>query len=235
MTGLTTTCYRYWLELRQRLWMLAAIALWMGASTPNWARSGQIAPELLGTGLAQSIGRESLLDWLAFSAQMSLFAWAAAFSLMGSGLKSLWTRREGSTYYTLTLPVSRQRMIVTHQASAWIAALCAAAVALLAQCAVLLVMGRGIPLVPLAESAAVGALFLIAWIAVLSALASVMHEFWALLVSLPAYIASMRWVTSTATAYPAYGEFPWISVAVLLIMIALSIAFSLSQSRVGEY
>ncbi|MGH9648658.1 MAG: hypothetical protein ACRD4E_17785 [Bryobacteraceae bacterium] len=233
MTGLIW--YRYWLELRQRLWILAAIALWIGASTPNWARSSRIAPELLGTGLAQSIGQESLLDWIAFSAQMSLFAWAAAFSLMGTGLRSPWIKRDGSAYYTLTLPVSRQRLIWTNQASAWIAAVCAAALTLLAQCAVLLVLGRGIPLVPLAASAAVGALFLIAWITALSALSSVMHELWALLASLPAYIASMRWVTSTATAFPAYGEVPWISVAVLLSIIALSLAFSLSQSRIQEF
>jgi hypothetical protein len=227
--------YRYWLESRVRLVALAVIALGIGASTPDWAKSGQIAPELLGTGLAQSIGRESLLDWIAFSAQMSFFAWAAAFCLMGNGLRTAWLKRDASACYTLTLPVSRERLIWTHHAGGWIAALCAAALTLLAQCAILLSQGRGIPLVPLAVSAAFGAIFLIAWIAVLSALASVMHEFWALLLSLPGYLMSMRWVTSTATAFPAYGEFPWISMAALLTITALALAFSLSQSRVQEF
>ena len=106
---------------------------------------------------------------------------------------------------------------------------------LAAQCGILLVQGRGIPLVPLAVSVAFGALFLIMWIAVLGALTMVMNEFWAMLASFPGYILSMRWVTSTATAFPAYGEFPWISVAALLIITALALAFSLSQSRIQEF
>ncbi len=235
MTGLYATWYRYWLEARPRLWMLAAIALWMGASTPSWAKSGRTAPELLGTSLALSIGRESLLDWIAFCAQMSFFAWAAAFCLMGSGLRTAWIKRDASASYTLTLPVSRERLIWTHHAGGGIAALCAAALMLLSQCAILLVQGRGIPLVPLAVSASIGAIFLFAWIAVLSALASVMHEFLALLVSFPVYLISMRWVTSTAASFPGYGKVPWISVAALVTISVLALAFSLSVSRTQEF
>jgi hypothetical protein len=235
MTEVYPTWYRYWLEVRPRLWILAAVALWMGASTPNWAKSGRIAPELLGTGLALSIGRESLLDWIAFSAQMSFFAWAAALCLMGNGLRTAWVKRDASASYMLTLPVSRERLIWTQQACGWIAALFASALTLLAQVGILVVQGRGIPLVPLTVAAAVGTVFLIAWIAVLSALSLVMHEIWALLVSFPGYLMSMRWVTSAATSFPAYGEVPWISMAALLTITTLAVAFSLIQSRELEF
>jgi len=217
------------------VWILGAIAVWMGASTANWARSGRIAPELLGTDPALSLSRESVLDWTAFSAQMSFFAWVAAVCLIGNGLRAAWSKRDASASYTLTLPVSRKQLIWTHQAGGWIVGLCVSALTLAAQIAVLVARGRETPLVPLAVSAAVGAIFLIAWIAVFGALTSVVHEFWALLVSLPVYIVSMRWVTSTATAFPASGRFPWISVAALLTLTALALAFSLIQSREQEF
>jgi hypothetical protein len=235
MTGLHTTWYRHWLEGRPRLWMLAAIALWMGASTPSWAYLMPPSHELLDTTLALSIGRERLISWILFSEQMSFFAWTAAFCLIGNGLRTAWFKRDAAVSYTLTLPVSRERLIWTQQAGAWIAALGAAALTLAAQCTLLLVRGRGIPFVPLAVSAAVGAIFLIAWITVLSALTMVMHEYWVLLASLPGYLMSMRWVTSTATSFPAYGEVPWISVGALVALIALALAFSLSQGRIQEF
>ena len=227
--------YRYWLEVRLRLWMLAVIAVWIGASVPNWVYLRPLGQDMLGTSLAQSIGRQSLLVWVAFAERLSFLAWVAAFCLIGNGLRTVWIKRDSSACYTLTLPVSRERLVWTHQAGSWIAALCASALMLAGQCAILRVQGRGIPFVPLAVSAAFGAIFLIAWITVLSALASVMHEFLALLGSLPVYLISMRWVTSTATSFPAYGEIPWISVAALLVITALAMAFSLTQSRIQEF
>jgi hypothetical protein len=215
--------------------MLAAVALWMGASTPSSAYLRPPSHELLETHLAQSIGRERLISWMLFSQQMSLFAWTAAFFLLGNGLRTAWIKRDGSVSYTLTLPVSRDRLIWTQQACGWIAAIGVAALTLAAQCALLLVRGRGIPFVPLAESAAVGAIFLIAWITVLSALTMDVHEIWALLASFPGYIMSMRWVTSTATAFPAYGEFPWVSIAALVAISVLALAFSFNVGRTKEF
>jgi hypothetical protein len=215
--------------------MLAAIALWMGASTPSWAYLRPPSRELLDTSLALTIGGERLVSWILFSEQMSFFAWIAAFCLMGNAFRTAWVKRDATVSYTLTLPVSRQRLIWTQQAGAWIAALGAAALTLAAQCALLLVRGRGIPFVPLAVSVAVGAIFLLAWIAVLSALTTVVHGIWALLVSFPGYILSMRWVTSTAMSFPAYGEFPWVTVAALVTITALALGFSLIQSREQEF
>jgi hypothetical protein len=227
--------YRYWLEIRPRLWIVAAIALWMGASTPNWAYLRPPSHELLDTPLALTIGRERLVSWILFSEQMSFFAWTAALCLMGNGLRTAWIRRDVSASFTLTLPVSRERLIWTQQAGGWIAALATVTLTLAAQYAILLVRGRGIPLLPLAVSAAIGAIFLIAWITVLSALTMVMHELWAMLATFPGYILSMRWVTSTAMSFPAYGEFPWLTVAALVTIMALALGFSLIQSRVQEF
>src|SRR5689334_19520308 len=99
MTGLSTTAYRYCLEMRSRLVWLAAIAVYLGASSADWAKSVPVAPELLATDLALSIDRQSLLDWIAFSAQMSFFAWTAAFCLMGGCLRKPWSKRDGSVSY----------------------------------------------------------------------------------------------------------------------------------------
>ena len=115
------------------------------------------------------------------------------------------------------------------------AGLAAAIVALVAQCIALLVRGRDIPFLPLALSAAVGAIFLIAWIAVLGALTIVMHDVLAMLVSFPGYILTMRLVTSTATAYPAFGEVPWMALAALLVITVLALAFLVFQSREQEF
>ncbi len=64
------------------------------------------------------------------------------------------------------------------------------------------------------------------------ALAGHIHELWTILVALPIFVASNRWIWVTVTSFTAYGEFPWISVyAPLLTIIVLALAFSLTQSR----
>ena len=236
MTGLYTTWYRYWLEFRPRLLVVAAFALWTGIRTPEWAKlSPAAAKELLGTPLAQSIGLESLNAWSAFAGQMAFFAWVVGVCLTGNGLGTAFMRRHASISYTLTLPVSRSRLISTHQALNCAAAFIAAALALAAQYATLWLRGEDVPFIPLAMSIAFATLFVIAWIAFLSALSMVMHDGWALVVAIPLFILSVRWIWVTVTAFPAYGEFPWISVAALLALITLALAFSLSMSRIQEF
>lgn len=237
MTELYPTWYRYWLELRPRLLVVAAFALWTGISTPDWAKlSPAAAKELLGTPLAQSIGLESLNAWSAFAGQMAFFAWVVSVCLTGNGLGTAYMPRHASISYTLTLPVSRDRLISTNLVSNCAAALIAAALTLAARCATLLLRGEDVPFIPLAMSIAFATLFIIAWIALLSALSMVMHhEGWAILVGVPLFVVSVRWNWVTVTALPAYGEFPWVSVAALLTIIVLALAFSLSQSRIQEF
>jgi hypothetical protein len=230
------TWYRYWLELRPRLLMVAVFALWTGISMPEWAKlSPAAAKELLGTPLAQSIGLESLNAWSAFAGQMAFFAWVVGVCLTGNGVGTAFMRRHASVSYTLTLPVSRSRLISTHQASNCAAAFLAAVLALAAQCATLWLRGEDVPIIPLAMSIAFATLFVIAWIALLSALSMVMHEGWAILVGVPLFVVSVRWNWVTVTALPAYSEFPWVSVAALLAISTLALAFSLSMSRIQEF
>ena len=106
-------------------------------------------------------------------------------------------RRHASVCYTLTLPVSRDRLIWTHQSRRnWVAAVvrgCPDVGRSLRDS--LVARGVAFPFVPLAVSIAFGTLFLIAWIALLGALTLVMHEVlgyrWR---PFPVYVFSIPWV-----------------------------------------
>jgi len=236
MTGSTMLSYKYWLEFRLRLLVVAAYAIWTGVITPEWAKlSPAVANELLGTRLPQSIEPESLSAWVALAGQMSFFTWAIALCLMGNGLRTAFLPRHPSISYTLTLPVSRSRLISTHQALNCASALIAAALTLAVRFAATWWSGDRIPFIPLGVSIALSTLFVIAWNTLLSALSMVMHELWTILVALPIFVISNRWIWVTVTALPAYGEFPWLSVAALLSITALALAFSLHQSREQEF
>jgi hypothetical protein len=236
MTGSTMLWYRYWIEFRFRLLVVAAYAIWTGIITPEWAKlSPAAANELLGTRLPQSIGPESLNAWVALAGQMSFFTWAIALCLMGNGLRTAFLPRHPSISYTLTLPVSRSRLISTQQALNCASALIAAALTLAVRFAAMWLRGDRIPFVPLGVTIALATLFVIAWNTFLSALSMVIHELWSIVVTIPIFVASNRWIWGTVTAFPAYGEFPWLSVAALLTIIVLALAFSLSQSRIQEF
>ena len=236
MTVSTMLWYRYWLEFRFRLLVVAAYAIWTGIITPAWAKlSPAAARELLGTSLPQSIGLESLNAWIALAGQMSFFAWGVALCLMGNGLRTAFLPRHPSISYTLTLPVSRSRLISTHQALNCASALIAAALTLAVRFAAMWLRGDRIPFIPLAVSIAFATLFVITWNASLSALSMVMHELWTILVALLIFVVSDRWIWVTVTAFPAHGEFPWVSVAALFVITVLALAFSLNQSRIQEF
>ncbi len=235
MTGLYMTWYRYWLEVRPRLLALAVFALWIGFNTVGWSQPMRSVQAIFGNALAQSMGTESGTVWLRFTNQMAFFAWAVGVILMSNGLRTAFTPRHASISYTLTLPVSRRRLISTHFAGNCAAAVIAAALTLAARCATLWLRGDGIPFIPLAISIAFATLFVIGWIALLSALSMIMHEGWAVVASIAFLALSVRWTWVTVTALPAYGEFPWVSVAALLAISALALAFSLSRSREQEF
>ena len=234
MTGSIMLWYRYWLAFRFRLLVVAAYAIWTGIITPEWAKlSPAAAKELLGPRWAQSIGPESLHAWVAFAGQMSFFAWAVALCLMGNGLRT--APLHPSIGYTLTLPVSRSRLISTQLASNCACALIAAALTLAVRFAAMWWRGDHIPFVPLAVTIALATLFVIAWNAFLNALSLVINELWTILVALPIFLVSNRWIWVTVTSFTAYGEFPWISVAALLTITVLALAFWLIQSREQEF
>jgi hypothetical protein len=235
MTGSNMAWYRYWLEVRPRLAAVAVFALWIGTSTAEWGKPGRALEDMLGTPLAQSIELGSLSVWTAFANQMGFYAWAVALCLMGTGLRTPFVRNHASFNYTLTLPISRSRLISVQQAGNCVAALAGAALTLAAQCATLWLRGVAVPFLPLAISMAFATLFVIAWVAFLSALCAAMHEFWTIFVAIPLFIASVRWNWVTVTALPAYGEFPWISVAALLAITVLALAFMLTLSREQEF
>ena len=228
--------YRYWLEIRSRLLALAMIAVCIGSITPDWEKRGGFGNDLmLNSPLGHSLGTDKVLIWITFTNTISFFAWTAGLCLMGNGLSTAWQRHHSSVNYTLTLPVSRQRLIGIYQFGNCVAGLGVTFLALASYCVVLLLQGHEVPIVPLGFSLAFGSLFVIAWMTILSGLTLVMHEVWAVLASSVLFLISIPWVRSTVTLLPAYGEFPWISVAALVTISVLALAFSLSVSREQEF
>ena len=228
--------YRYWLELRPRLLVLAVIAILIGLSVPDRTKSGGFDPDfMLKTALAQALGKDKIFTWITLTNAISFFAWVASVCFMSNGVFMPWQRHHASVNYTLTLPVSRQRLIAIYQFGNCVAALGVASLGMTSYCLALVKQGHEFPIVPLGISLAFGSLFVIAWMTILGGLTLVMHELWALLASIPLFLISIPWVRSTVTLLPAFGEFPWISVAALVTISVLALAFSLSVSREQEF
>lgn len=228
--------YRYWLEIRPRLLALAVVAVAMGYSTPDWEKRGEFANQLLiNSPLGQAIGKDNIFTWLTFTNRISFFAWVAGICLMGNGIFAAWQRGHASATFTLTLPVSRQRLIGIYQIGNCVAAVVVTILAVASNGVALVLQDHELPIAPIGLSLAFGSLFVVAWMTILSGLTLVMHEVWVVLASSVLFLVSIPWVRSTVTSLPAYGEFPWISVAALLTMTVLAVAFSLAQSRELEF
>ncbi|MBZ5634121.1 MAG: hypothetical protein LAO55_13455 [Acidobacteriia bacterium] len=228
--------YRYWLETRQRFLLLALWTIWMGAQVPDFAHPTRRAQEMMRTPLAQAIGREDAIVWEAFADKIGSLAWVAAtFAFLGTGLRTAWLPRDLAVYYTLTLPVSRWRLIATYQGASCVGALLAFALMLATQCVVLLIQERSVPLVPLAISIAFAIPMLMAWTAVVGALALLTHEYWAMLMTVPILLLTVPITRHTVTAFSERGERPWIAVAALLAVTVLAFAFTLQHARIKEF
>jgi hypothetical protein len=231
--------YRHWLEIRSRLPALALVLLlaaWPGMGlngATSFEQTGRVFREVVGTPLAQSIEMENLFVWATFAERIPVLAWVAAFCLAGSVFGR--PPRDLSVYYTLSLPVSRRRLIWTRQMAGFAVALLVSLLMLAVQCAILLFQGRDIPFSPLITSLAFGLPVLMAWIAVMGAVNLVMNEFWALLAVSPLLLLSLRFGFYTVTAFPARGDLPWDSMSALVAITALCVTFSISWGPNKEF
>jgi hypothetical protein len=248
--------YRHWLEIRFTLptLMVAAllIGLWPGITVTGMGPAGGPAGEttfattfehtgpvfqaMQKTRLAQSIGEQDLFAWAVFAERIStLGCFTAALLLAGNGIMFVWSPRDASVSYTLTLPVSRVHLIWTRFVAGWLAALLAAGLALLIECAMLLVQGRGVPFVPLALSVVFSVPILMAWNAILGVPIMAIRGTWLLLIFFPLFVMSVPWAWHTVTAFPASGEVPWGALAALLGITAFGLVATILAARVKEF
>ena len=136
--------------------------------------------------------------------------------------------------YTLTLPVSRTRLICTRLAAALAATALAGVLLSAAGAAILLAQGHAIPLVPVAQSLALGVPLAAALLAVVGALVTLLGYTWTWLAYLVLYLAAMVPV-NYIVAGPARGDAPWISLIACLIVIPAAVAFTARVAWVNEY
>lgn len=227
--------YRHWLELRTGLLVMAGLSLLMAlTATTTGPRGLEFGQTLTETRLGQTIG-DQVLIWAEFAGRIPFFIlYAATLALAGAGFDTLLRPSGPAVAYTLTLPVSRTRLICTRLAAAVAATVLAGVLLSAAGAAVLLARGHGIPLVPVAQSLALGFALAAALLAVWGALVTFLGYPWTWLPYLVLYLVTLRPVTYIV-ASPARGDAPWIALIACLIVIPAAVAFTVRVAWVNEY
>ena len=225
--------YRHWLELRAGLLVTAGLSLLIALTVTGPFRLLGFDQALTETRLGQTIG-DGVLVWAEFAGRTPFFIFAATLALAGAGFDSLLRPSGADVAYTLTLPVSRTRLICTRLAAALAATVLAGVLLSTAGAAVLLARGHGIPIVPVAQSLALGVALAAALLAVAGALVTLLGYTWTWPAYLVLYLATMLPV-NYIVAGPARGDAPWLSLIACLIVIPAAIAFTVRVAWVNEY
>ena len=225
--------YRHWLELRTGLLVMAGLSLFMALTVTGPFHSLEFGQALTETRLGQTIGDQALV-WAEFAGRILPFIFMATLALAGTGFDSLLLPSGAAAAYTLTLPVSRTRLICTRLAAALAATVLAGVLLAAAGAAVLLARGHGIPLVPVAQSLALGATLAAALLAIVGALLTILGYRWTWLAYLALFVATI-WPISYIVAGPARGDAPWITLIACLAVIPPAVAFTVSLGSAQEY
>ena len=225
--------YRHWLELRTGLLVMAGLSLLIALTVTGPFRLLEFGQALTETRLGQTIG-DRVLVWAEFAGRTPFFIFAATLALAGAGFDSLLRPSGAAVAYTLTLPVSRTRLICTRLAAALAATVLAGVLLSAAGAAVLLARGQGIPLVPVAQSLALGVPLAAALLTVVGALVTLVGYPWSWLAYFVLYLAAMLPVNYILSG-PARGDAPWLSLIACLIVIPAAVAFTVRVAWVNEY
>jgi len=235
--------YRHWIEMRGGLCVAAGCVviicllypLSVHGSADWFDQSGRFSNELKPFGARMGkMDSPLFLSW-------GIHAWfsSAAAVIVGIFLGGTGIRTSGfqpghrSMYYTLMLPVSRFGLIWTRFASA-----CAAVYALLAtmlaiDCATLLIMGRTVPLGPMAVSSFLAGLLVVAVLAVFGLLLPLWNEQVSALVFVAAIGAAMKWAWVPITGFTGSQDIPWLTIGAIFLVTgaALSAAAMLARNQ----
>jgi hypothetical protein len=239
--------YRQWLELRWTpVLLLAMMFLFFPLSSTNALRwdvwlalpTHPFGPELTVTPLGEAIGTEVTV-WARFAGRIPWLGFVAAWILAGNGVRGLFQVEfplNASAAYTLTLPVSRRRLVLTR----FLAGLGTSVLVmgLVAGIDLIISIGRGeaVPLVPVADSLALGIVTIAALLALGGALAAAMPRSYVgpPLVYLVLFLSSLVPIHYIAAA-PARGQVPWGLLAGCLALTGLALAVAVQQTGAREY
>lgn len=224
--------YRHWLEMRLGVLAFAGLCLWFGFSIQGPWRSLEYGQPLPLTPLGQAIGAEAVLVWAEFAGRILPFSLAAALALSGAGLRTFFMP-VAPAVYTLTLPISRARLIWTRVA-AGLGVACAGAMVVTAGGVLWFTMrGQTVPMAAVLQSLALGVVLLAAMLAIMSAVITVLPTAWAFLGILG--LLALAIPNSYVVSAPARGEVPWLAVGGYLVALVVALLFTLGYVRAREY
>jgi hypothetical protein len=154
--------------------------------------------------------------------------------LGSTGLRSTFNPA-GSAAFTLTLPISRRRLIGTRLAATLAIGLGFEALWLTAHMAVLEARGVPVPYDPLLQSFAFGVPVSIAWVSVFAALMTFLSKFWWFVAGTVLAIAGAIPAQRLVTLWPLRGEMPWLELAGTLALSAIALVLTLRYGPEQEY
>jgi hypothetical protein len=135
--------------------------------------------------------------------------------------------------YTLTLPISRTRLIWTRLA-AGLGVACVGATVLTAGGVVWFTMrGQTVPIAEVLQSLVLGVVLLAAMLAIMSAVITALPTAWAFLGILG--VLALAIPNSYVVSAPARGDVPWLAVGGYVIALAAAMLFTLAYVKAREY
>jgi hypothetical protein len=224
--------YRHWVEMRLSVLVFAGLCVWLGVSIVGPWRSLEFGQPLPLTPLGQAIGADAVLVWAEFAGRILPFSLAASVALSGAGFKTF-VMPVAPTVYTLTLPISRTRLVWT-RLGAGLAVACVGATVLIAGGIVwFTIRGQAVPIAAVLQSMLLGVVVLAAMLAIMSAVITTLPTAWAFLGLLG--VLALALPNSYVVSAPARGDVPWLVVGAYGIALVAATLFTLFYARTREY
>ena len=160
--------YRHWLEMRERLLVLGLAAIVLGALPMTlFDQENAVFARLLE---AQGVSVDAEALALAI-ARVFFVVWGGAIALCGNGLRTWYMDRiapsDVQLPFTLTLPISRGRLMGTRLLAGWLLAVIVAALVVSSRLVAHAALGGDLPVAPVAGAAVLLAVGIAAWVVVL--------------------------------------------------------------------
>jgi hypothetical protein len=224
--------YRHWVEMRLGVLVFAGLCMWFGVAVAGPWHSLEFGQPLPLTPLGRAIGAEQVLVWAEFAGRILPFSPAASLALSGAGFRTFYMP-VAPVVYTLTLPISRTRLIWTRLA-AGLGVACVGATVLTVGGVVWFTMrGQTVPIAEVLQSLVLGVVVLAAMLAIMSAVITAVPTAWAFLGILG--VVALAIPNSYVVSAPARGDVPWLAVGGYVIALVAAMLFTLSYVRTREY
>jgi hypothetical protein len=224
--------HRHWLEMRLGVLVLAGLCVWSGFAVVGPWRSLEYGQPLPLTPLGQAIGAQEILVWSEFAGRILPFSLAACMALAGAGFRTLFMP-VAPVVYTLTLPISRTRLIWTRLA-AGLGVACAGAMLLTAGGVLWFTLrGQAVPIAAVLQSMVLGVVVLAAMLAIMSAVVTALPTGWAFLGFLA--MIALALPNSYIVSAPARADVPWLALGGYVTALIAAVVVTVSYVRTREY